>query len=176
MLSRGQEVKDYFGTGLYCKLFQSIIDTTKVQRQAASVISHDSLRKSDSDPYYISIIDLTILLAALENLNHRGISLLPSIDRTSAIVQWSEAGQDYPHISQMTDARDLAMSFSSTPSSTETPHSIPSSAATTYLEIFSYISMSEDRNCTWMFYICETIGRADRLLHWRGDNADQFHV
>lgn len=99
------QVKARFGNqGLYCALFDQIIDSVRAKRRPSE--DHTSKRRSNGDPYFIKAVDLTILMHALDNIGYFGIPLLHTACFTEAAVKLSRPDQDYPRASQFTEARD----------------------------------------------------------------------
>ncbi|KAF3059406.1 hypothetical protein GL218_04930 [Daldinia childiae] len=102
------QVKQELGPkkGFYQTFFDQItksVESKIPQGRGARV--YKSKRHNDQDPYFIRVIDMTILIDALDNMSFWGFPLFRSTKLTSAIIQQIKPGQDYPSDENLSEAR-----------------------------------------------------------------------
>ncbi|KAI0155444.1 hypothetical protein GGR52DRAFT_587180 [Hypoxylon sp. FL1284] len=94
----------------YCKLFDQIVESIRVKRRPS--VSYVSRRQRDDDPYFIKVIDISMLTQALDNLKGIGIPKFLPAALAEATVKYSRPDKDYPSTAQFGAARDRAMVYS----------------------------------------------------------------
>ncbi|KAF3059411.1 hypothetical protein GL218_04935 [Daldinia childiae] len=103
------QVKDLLDQkpGFYGAFFEQIGESVRINCQDR--VAYNSKRTHDDDPYFIRVIDLTILIHALDNVGFWGMPFFRGASLSSGIIQQAKRGNDYPPDKKFSKAREYSV-------------------------------------------------------------------